>query len=77
MELVSYQLQRKANEWWTTWKGGRSLDAPSMTWEEFRRAFMERFILRSMRIMGVRKFKHLKQGSMKVDEYDTKFIRLS
>lgn len=74
---MSYQLQGKADEWWTTWKGGHSIDAPLVSWEEFRQTFMECFIPRSMRITRAREFEHIKQGSMTVDEYDTKFIQLS
>lgn len=50
VELVSYQLQGKANEWWHTQNGGYASDAPSISWKEFKKAFIERFIPISLRI---------------------------
>lgn len=68
VELVSYQLQGKTNDWWKTWSGGRALYAIPVSQEEFKRAFMERFIPKSLRISRAREFEHLKWGSLLVDE---------
>lgn len=48
VDLVTYRLHGKADEWWTTWKVGRSLDFPPVTWEEFKQVIMDFFISRSM-----------------------------
>lgn len=64
------------DEWWAMWKVDRSLDSPPVTWEEFKGVFMDHFIPRSMRMARAREFDLLKQDSMSVDEYDTKFIWL-
>lgn len=44
VELISFQLKGKANAWWLTWKVGRPLESPPATWEEFKEAFMNRFL---------------------------------
>lgn len=70
----SYQLRGKADKWWTTWRSSRAFDSPPVMWEEFKLVFIERFIPRSMRVARDREFELLKQRSMTVDEYNTKFI---
>ena len=49
-----------------------------MTWEEFKKAFIERFLSRSVRKERAREFKDFKQLlSMTVVEYDVRFTQLS
>ena len=51
---------------------------PDATWEEFKKAFMERFLLESVIRAKVRELEDLKQLlSMIVAEYDVCFTQLS
>lgn len=40
MELATYQLDGKVEEWWNTWRRSRAHDAPPIDWEEFGTTFM-------------------------------------
>lgn len=73
---MTYQLRGNADGWWKTWRNGIATNAPSVEWEEFKKAFMDRFIPPSVRTARAQEFEHLKQGSMTVDEYDTQFVKL-
>lgn len=75
--FATYQQQGKPHEWWITWKECRARDAPQVTYEEFRKVFIERFAPRSLRIARAREFEYLKQVTMTVKKYDTQFVRLS
>ena len=47
-------------------------------WEEFKKAFMERFIAKSVRMAKARDFKDTKQlPNIFMAEYDIKFTQLS
>ena len=48
-----------------------------MTWEIFRKDFIDRFIPREQRESNIEDFINLRQGGMSVKEYPFKFINLS
>lgn len=48
VEMVSFQLNGKAEEWWNTWRKNGARDAPPIDWEEFGREFIERFLPRTV-----------------------------
>ncbi|KAF7820814.1 DNA/RNA polymerases superfamily protein [Senna tora] len=77
-ELAAFQLQGVANIWYKTLVRERTTGLPPMTWEEFRGAFIDRFLPQSVRDARAREFETLKQiPSITVTEYDCLFTKLS
>ena len=58
-------------------KDNRALRGGTLTWEIFRRAFLDRFFRRDQREAKVEEFINLHKGGMSVKEYSLKFIKLS
>ena len=78
VQLAEFRLRDVAQLWFESWLQGRPQEAPEATWEEFKEAFMERFVPESVRRAKAREFEDLKQlPSMSVAEYDIKFTQLS
>ena len=75
-EFNSYQPKDVAQSWFKMWKYSRALGVVPITWELFNTAFLERFFPREMREAKVEEFINLKQGSMTVNEYSMKFLKL-
>ena len=75
IRLDAFQLEGKSQVWWDWVKASRNLEA--MTWEEFRELFMDKCFPASARHAKAREFLELKQGTMMVLEYMTKFIELT
>lgn len=49
-EFIAYQIDGTARQWWRTYKDTRSQEAAlPVTWVEFRKAFMTRFVPKSFR----------------------------
>ena len=42
-ELVTYQLKDVAQTWYTQWRDNRALRAGPLSWEVFRRDFLDMF----------------------------------
>ena len=75
IKLTAFQLEGKSQVWWDWVKAARYLE--EMTWEEFRERFMGKFFPTSARHGKAQKFLELKQGTMTVFEYVTKFTELA
>ena len=65
-ELAISQLKDVAQTWYTQWKDNRVLRAGPISWEVFRRAFLDRFFSREKRDAKVEYFINLCQGGMSV-----------
>ena len=76
-EFASYQLRDVAPTWNVKWIDNWPLECGAMTWEIFKRAFLNRFFLREIIEAKVVKFINLCQGGMSVHDYSFKFIQLS
>ncbi|XP_038895929.1 uncharacterized protein LOC120084100 [Benincasa hispida] len=76
LSLATFLLQKQAEDWWKLLKNRRG-DQEEVCWEEFRKAFFERFYPRSFRDMKQDKFLQLMQGNMTVAEYKLKYTTLS
>ena len=61
MELTSYQLIGVAYEWYKSLLRSRPAGSPILDWFEFYNAFVERFMLESLRDAKTREFELLKQ----------------
>ena len=57
-------------------RDNRSLRGRSVTWEVFKKAFLDRFFPREKRKAKIVEFINLSQGGMSVLEYSLKFTKL-
>ena len=48
-EVATYQLKDVAQTWYVQWKDNRPLRGRPVTWEVFKKAFLDRFIPRENR----------------------------
>ena len=77
VDFVVLQLHESARQWWRSFVGSRPFGSPPIDWETFARAFMDRYVSRSV-IDDLRsQFDDLEQGDMTVDEYASRFYSLS
>ena len=58
-------------------EGSWDLGGGPVTWEIFKKAFLDRFFPREQREAMVEKFIKLRQGGMSVKEYSLMFVKLS
>ncbi|XP_057972732.1 uncharacterized protein LOC131160871 [Malania oleifera] len=74
-----YKLIGEAEIWWMAMKlleEQRPILEP-MTWSRFREIFFDRYFPSTIREVKVQEFLSLTQGSLTVQQYATKFIKLS
>ncbi|XP_074373838.1 uncharacterized protein LOC141714205 [Apium graveolens] len=75
VEYTTYFLKGESNYWWEI---GKALEAAEViTWDRFKRIFLDKYFPRYMQTQMEMKFFELKQDSMTVGEYDKKFTELS
>jgi hypothetical protein len=74
--LASHQLSGPAADWWDAYMEAHE-EPESINWPEFRAAFHEHHIPQGVIKLKKKEFQDLKQGSMSVNEYVTKFTQLS
>ena len=48
-EFATYQLKDMARTWYVQWRDNRSLRGGPVTWEVFKKAFLDRFFPREKR----------------------------
>jgi hypothetical protein len=73
--LASHQLSGPAADWWDAYVEAHE-EPGSINWSEFRAAFYAHHVPQGV-IKLKKEFQDLKQGSMSVNEYVTKFTQLS
>ena len=66
-----------AQAWFVKWRDNRPLRGGHLTWEIFKKTFLDRFFPREMREAKVVEFINLHQGGISVHEYSLKFTKLS
>ncbi|XP_038896366.1 uncharacterized protein LOC120084630 [Benincasa hispida] len=76
VSLATFLLQKQAEDWWKLLKNRRG-NQEEICWEEFRKAFFERFYPRSFRDRKQDEFLQLMQGNMTIVEYELKYTKLS
>jgi hypothetical protein len=74
--LASHQLSGPAVDWWDTYVEAHE-EPKSINWTEFRAAFRAHHVPQGVIKLKKKKFQDLKQGSMSMNEYITKFTQLS
>src|SRR6266542_35882 len=73
---ASHQLAGAAADWWTTYIAAHT-DLENITWEEFKIAFRNQHVPPGEIKLRRREFLNLKQESMTVREYFTRWTQLS
>ena len=76
-KLDTYQLKEMAQAWLVQWRYNRPLRGGPLTWEIFKKGFLDRFFPRETKEDKVVEFINLCQGVMSVHEYSFKFTKLS
>ncbi|XP_035543582.1 uncharacterized protein LOC118347670 [Juglans regia] len=80
VEFATYMLADEADEWWTSTRELLLLelnDGVSITWDRFKRAFLDRYFSPALREAKARQFLDLVQGTMTVERYTVTFVALS
>ncbi|KAA0042144.1 putative polyprotein, identical [Cucumis melo var. makuwa] len=76
VELAAFLLQNGAEDWWRM-EESRGRTTGDISWDEFKKAFFDKFYPRSFRDAKRNEFLRLTQGSMTVTEYEKKYTELS
>jgi hypothetical protein len=74
--LASHQLSGLAADWWDAYVEAH-VEPESINWPEFRAAFCAHHVPQGFIKLKKKEFQDLKEGSMSVNEYVTKFTQLS
>ncbi|XP_061351087.1 uncharacterized protein LOC133296154 [Gastrolobium bilobum] len=82
VNFATYMLQGNADWWWDGVKAQLEQQGTEITWQVFEEAFLNKYFSRDVCSYNVREQKEmdfgaLKQGSMTIDEYTTKFEDLA
>jgi hypothetical protein len=74
--FASYQLEGPASDWWDAYVDAHE-ESDSINWQEFTSTFCLHHVPQGIIKMKKKEFQDLKQGSMSVSEYVTRFTQLS
>jgi hypothetical protein len=74
--LVSHQLSGPVANWWDAYVEAHE-EPESINWPKFRTAFRAHRVPQGVIKLKKKEFQDLKQGTMSVNEYVTKFTQLS
>jgi hypothetical protein len=74
--LASHQLSGPVADWWDAYVEAHE-EPESINWLEFRAAFCAHHVPQAVVKLKKKEFQDLKQGSMSMNEYVTKFTQLS
>jgi hypothetical protein len=74
--LASHHLSSPTTDWWDAYVEAHE-EPKSINWPEFRAAFRAHHVPQGVIKLKKKEFQDLKQGSMSVNEYVTKFTQLS
>jgi hypothetical protein len=74
--LASHQLIGPAADWWDAYVEAHK-ESDSINWNEFKAIFHSHHVPEEIMKLKKKEFQDLKQGSMTVSEYVTRFTQLS
>ncbi|XP_035542147.1 uncharacterized protein LOC118344833 [Juglans regia] len=80
VKYATYHLTDMANKWWKSTRALVQLElgeAVPITWEHFKKIFLDHFFPQTLQESRARQFMDLTQGSMTVAQYATTFMELS
>jgi hypothetical protein len=81
-EVTSYPMQQPREgficftDWWDAYVEAHE-EPKSINWQEFKNSFYSHHVLLGVMKLKKKEFEDLKQGSMSVSEYVTRFTQLS
>jgi hypothetical protein len=73
--FASQQLEGPATDWWDTYVEAHE-EPKSINWQEFKNSFRSHHVPLEVMKLKKKEFENLKQGSMTVSEYVTRFTQL-
>ncbi|KAK7301741.1 hypothetical protein RJT34_12613 [Clitoria ternatea] len=76
VECAVYVLRDEAENWWKIARSRFPEDDNQLTWNDFKTCFLEKYFPDTVRSRKELEFMELKQGSMTVEEYATRFEEL-
>jgi hypothetical protein len=71
-----YQLKGKTSMWWDQRVQMKHIKDKSVTWKEFKKYFEKKYLIKRYYDKKMKEFFELKLGSMKIDEYERRFLEL-
>ncbi|XP_040996105.1 uncharacterized protein LOC121242284 [Juglans microcarpa x Juglans regia] len=80
VEYATYHLTDMGNKWWKSTRALVQLElgeAVPISWEDFKRIFLDHFFPQTLRESRARQFMDLTQGTMTIAQYATKVMELS
>ncbi|XP_070002333.1 uncharacterized protein [Nicotiana sylvestris] len=77
VDFAAFRLSGSAKKWWRDFSLARPVGSSTLTWDQFSRLFLEKFLPVNQRENYRRQFERLQQGSMTVTQYETRFIDLA
>ena len=75
IRLAAFRLEGESQVWWDWVKSSRDIKA--MTWVEFHKLFMSKYVSATARHAKAYEFLELKQGTMIMMEYVAKFTEIA
>ncbi|XP_070039152.1 uncharacterized protein [Nicotiana tomentosiformis] len=70
VDFTTFQLEGRARRWWQSHLLGRPVGSPPMTWDQFIRSFLDRYIPPSRREELRSQFEQLRHDQMSVTDYE-------
>ncbi|XP_070054061.1 uncharacterized protein [Nicotiana tomentosiformis] len=77
VDFTTFKWEGRARRWWESYILGRPASSPPMTWDQFTRLFLDRYITPSDKEELRFLFKQPQQGQMSVTDYEARFSELS
>ena len=75
-KIANFDLKGREDIWWEDVKNVRGIQEYELTWNEFERLFKKKYLLERYYDDRAKEFYELWMGSMKDDEYTSKFLEL-
>ncbi|XP_073035216.1 uncharacterized protein [Primulina eburnea] len=76
LRLATFQLSRNVLLWWQTTETGLRAQGRTVDWDVFRSRFLDKYFSIAARQKKEREFEDLRQGSMSVAEYQSRYSAL-
>ncbi|KAL3520122.1 hypothetical protein ACH5RR_018271 [Cinchona calisaya] len=77
VSFPTYKLEGEVDHWWTTIEHMQDVDRAPMTRDHYVEHFHEKYFSESVRDRKEMEFMNLKQGDIKVGQYEAKFLEFS
>jgi hypothetical protein len=74
--IIVYQIKGKESVWWDQLMQVWYIREKDVTWKELKKHFEKKYLTKRYYDTKMKEFFELKLGSMKIDEYDRRFLEL-